>query len=288
MALYERSSSRVLDRPVLVVSLEGWVDAGLGAATAALTLLGSVETEVLGVFDGDELLDHRARRPMVRIDDGVNTGLTWPQIQVRGGSDGAAQDVAFLVGPEPDLRWHAFAGSVVDLAAEMGVRMMVGLGAFPAPVPHTRPVRLAATSTSAELSNQVGILKGTIEVPGGIEAALEQEMARADIPAVGLWARVPHYVAAMPFPAASVALIDGLARLTGLAVDSAVLHTSADEAARRVDALIAQSEEHTAMVQKLETSIDAAEGNPLDLGEMPSGDQIAAELERYLRGEGNG
>lgn len=288
MALYERGSSRSLERPVLVVSLEGWVDAGLGAATAALTLLGSVDTEVLAVFDSDELLDHRARRPMVRISDGVSAGLTWPQIQVRGGSDRSGQDVAFLVGPEPDLRWHAFSRSVVDLAVDLGVRLMVGLGSFPAPVPHTRPVRLAATSTDGDLARQVGVINGTIDVPGGIEAALEHEMAQADIPAVGLWARVPHYVAAMPFPAASAALIDGLARLTGLQVDSSALHTSADEAARRVDELIAQSEEHTAMVRKLESSIDAAEGNPFDLGEMPSGDQIAAELERYLRGEGSG
>lgn len=285
MALYERRPGRQPDAPVLVVSLEGWVDAGLGATSATATLLGSIPTEVLATFDGDYLIDQRARRPVLRIVDGMNTGLTWPEIRLLVGEDRQGNDIVFLVGPEPDMHWRPFVSGVLELAQELGVRLAVGLGAFPAAAPHTRPVRLAATATTSELASRVGVVPGTLEVPAGIEAALEQGFAAADIPAVGLWARVPHYVAAMPYPAASAALIDGLASIADLTLESAGLHAAADATRTRVDELIAQSGEHQAMVKQLEENIDAAEGTPLNLGPLPSGDEIAAELERYLRGE---
>ncbi len=285
MALYQLRTDPELHSPVLVVALEGWVDAGLGAANAVASMLGSIKTEVIATFDTDELVDHRARRPVVRIENGVSTELRWPEIQIRCGQDVGGNDVCFLVGPEPDLRWHAFASDVVELSDHLGVRLAVGLGAFPAPAPHTRPIRLAATTTDPDLAARVGYINATIEVPGGIGAVLEHSFAAEGIQAVGLWARVPHYVAAMPFPAASAVLVDGLSRVAGLTLDASALHAAADETRGKVDDLIAQSSEHTAMVSQLEASIDAAEGNPMDIGEVPSGDQIAAELERYLRGE---
>src|SRR5438552_441754 len=285
MALYERRPSRQPDRPVLVLSLEGWVDAGLGATSATTALLGSIPTEVLATFDGDDLIDQRARRPVLRIVDGLNAGLTWPEIRLLVGEDRTGNDMVFLVGPEPDLHWRPFVAGVVELAQELGVRLAVGLGAFPAAAPHTRPVRLAATATTPDLASRVGVVSGTLEVPAGIEAALEQGFAATEIPAVGLWERVPHYVSAMPYPAASAALVDGLANIAGLTLESAGLHAAADVTRSRVDELIAQSTEHKAMVSQLEDNIDAAEGTPLDLGPLPSGDEIAAELERYLRGE---
>jgi hypothetical protein len=285
MALYELHPTRQLERPVLVTSLEGWVDAGLGAANAILNILGSVETEPLATFDTDALIDYRARRPVARIVEGVNTGLKWQQLQLRAGRDAAGNDMAFLVGPEPDFRWHEFLANVAGLSEQIGVRLAVGLGAFPAPAPHTRPVRLAATATSAELASRVGFVNGTLEVPAGIESALERELDAAGIPAIGLWARVPHYVSAMAFPAASAALVEGLCAVAGLSLDSSALRSAGDETLRKVDKLIADSQEHTAMVRQLESTIDAAEGNPLNLGEVPTGDEIAAELERYLRGE---
>ena len=217
----------------------------------------------------------------------MNEGLTWPVIQVRLGTDRAGADVCYLVGPEPDFRWPTFVTSVVTLARELGVRMVVGLGAFPAPAPHTRPVRLAATAPreSSELVARVGIVQGEIDVPSGVWGALEIAFGEASIPTVGLWARVPHYVSGMAFPSASAALLDGLAALGDLSLDSTALHTAADASLQQVDDLIAKSAEHTAMVRQLERSVDAAEGNPLDLGTLPTGDELAAELERYLRDE---
>jgi proteasome assembly chaperone (PAC2) family protein len=177
--------------------------------------------------------------------------------------------------------------AVVSLTRELGIRMAVGLGAFPAPAPHTRPVRLAATAplASSDLLARVGVMQGEIEVPSGIWGALEIAFGEADIPAVGLWARVPHYVAGMAFPSAGAALLDGLSAIADLTIDSSSLHTTADTTLRQVDALIAKSDEHTAMVRQLERTVDATEGNPLDIGQVPTGDELAAELERYLRGD---
>jgi len=285
--LYRLTGAQAPEAPVLVVALEGWVDAGLTAATALTGLLETVETEVYAVFDGEQLIDERARRPRLRISDGVIEEISWAEPVVRVGKDRIGSGLAVLTGPEPDFRWRSFSEAVHQMAVGMGTRLMVGFGGFPAAAPHTRPIKLASTSSSPALAQQVGFIHGTIEVPSGVEAVLEQTLAAGGIPAVGLWARVHHYVAAMPFPAAAMALLDGLAAVSGLVIDSDVLADAAEAARRKVDELIAESSEHAAMVHQLETSLDELEGAPSSLGQeaMPSGDELAAELERYLREE---
>jgi proteasome assembly chaperone (PAC2) family protein len=281
--LYRIVDQPTMDTPLLVVTLEGWIDAGLGAAAALAALLGSMPTELVATFDVDVLLDHRARRPVMRIVDGVNTGLMWPEIQLRGGRAASGKDVLFLVGPEPDHQWRAFASAVAELAGEFAVDLVVGLGAFPAPAPHTRESRLAATATTSDLAHKVGFLPGTIDVPAGVQAALERQFAELGIPAVGLWARVPHYAAAMPYPEASAILLEGLERLTGVRVDTSELRTAAVAARARLDELIANSDEHANLVRQLEAQMDAESERPL--GIIPSGDELAAEVERFLREE---
>ena len=285
--IFEIHREPVVRDPVLVVCLEGWVDAGLGATTALAALLGQGETEPVVTFNGEHFLDQRARRPVARIVNGVTTELSWPRTLVRQGRDAEGRDIFFLVGPEPDFHWRAFTDAVVGLARSWRVRLVVGLGAFPAPAPHTRPVKLAATapSESSYLIERVGIVQGELEVPAGVMAALEVAFGQAGTPAVSLWARVPHYVAGMPFPEASAVLVEGLAGIAGLTLDSSALRRAADSSRRQVDQLIAGSSEHEDMVRKLEESIDASEGNAMGVDEVPSGDEIAAELERFLRGE---
>ena len=119
-----------LAEPVLVIALEGWVDAGLGATAAVASLLGQGHTESLVTFNGEHFLDQRARRPVATIVNGITTELTWPRTMVRHGTDESGRDVLFLVGPEPDFHWRAFTDAVVGLAASWRVRMVVGLGAF--------------------------------------------------------------------------------------------------------------------------------------------------------------
>ncbi|MGI8776109.1 MAG: proteasome assembly chaperone family protein [Acidimicrobiales bacterium] len=288
-SLYVVHSRPDLDRPVLVMAPEGWIDAGLGGATAQEALLTGIETEVIATFDADMLLDHRARRPTARIVDGVYEDLVWPEIELRGGRDEEGHDVLLLVGPEPDHLWRAYAQAVGELAVAFDVRILVGMGAFPAPVPHTRPGSLAATATSSELARSVGVVGGTLEVPAGVLVAIERRFAEIGIPAVGLWARVPHYAAAMAYPEASVLILQGLAKVADVVVDTAELVDAAATTSQRLDELTANSAEHSALVRQLEARADAeAAGGlaPTGWENLPTADELGAEVERFLEGEG--
>jgi proteasome assembly chaperone (PAC2) family protein len=276
-----------LERPVLVVAMEGWVDAGLAAGTATASLLAAMPNEVVATFDDDALIDFRARRPMLRVVNGVDTELRWATIRLLAATNRTGRSVLILAGPEPDMRWHGFVSEVVQLASRLQVELVVGLGAFPAPVPHTRPVRLVGTSTVAELAARVGFLPASVDVPAGVQGALEFTFGEAKVPSVGLWARVPHYAAAMPYPAASAALLDGLARMADLEIDTSALHSAAAATHQQIEQLIAQSDEHAALVRQLEAQQDREEGLAATaFGDLPSGDELAAELERFLRGQG--
>ncbi len=279
-----------LDRPVMVIGLEGWVDAGLGASAAIAQLLESSPTTAVAEFDTELLIDQRARRPIARLEDGVTTELTWPAITIVAGKDRVGADILYLTGPEPDFRWPTFIKAVVALAKGLQVRTVVGLGAFPAPTPHTRPVRLASTvpPQSVDLAGRVGTVHGTLEVPAGVQAALEVSLGSAGIPVIGLWARVPHYVSAMPYPEASAVLIEGLCAVTGTVLDSSSLRAAGEASRRQVDELIGANPDHLEMVRRLETALDSEEVDPVGLDvDVPSGDEIAAELEQFLRGEGH-
>lgn len=275
-----------LHRPVLVVALEGWIDAGLAATNAMGCLLVTLNAQLMATFDADALIDHRARRPVLRVTDGVDAELRWPAIELRVAEvDG--RSLLLLTGQEPDFRWHQFVKEVVGLASRLHVELVVGLGSFPAPVPHTRPVRLVASSPSQELAAQVGYFSGSVEVPAGTQSALEHAFGQAGVQAVGLWARVPHYASAMPYPAASVALLEELSRLCEVKLGPGGLLQSAEQTKVQIDQLIASNEEHQAMVRQLEESLDRQDNEAgMDLQNLPSGEEIAAELERFLRGEG--
>jgi len=274
-----------LDHPVLVMCLEGWIDAGQAANTAMSALRRTMPNELLATFDSDELIDHRARRPLLRIVNGVDADLRWPELRLEAATNRTGRSVLLLSGPEPDMRWHQFTREVVDLATRLEVEMVVGLGAFPAPVPHTRRVRLAGTSTDAELAGRIGFIPATLDVPAGAQGALEYAFGAAGYPSLGLWARVPHYAAALPYPAAAAALLDELAQVASLEIDTKALHAAAAATATQIDALISGSEEHLELVRQLEHQDDTEGMAATAFGDLPSGDELAAELERFLRGE---
>jgi predicted ATP-grasp superfamily ATP-dependent carboligase len=279
-----------VDQPVLVMAPEGWIDAGLGGGGAMATLVSSVTTELVATFDSDALLDHRARRPVARITDGVYEDVLWPEIELRAGKDNAGNDILLLVGPEPDHSWRAFARALGEVSQTLGVRLAVGMGAFPAPVPHTRSGSVVATATSPELAGSVGVVKGTLDVPAGIVVAVQRRFAEIDIPALALWARVPHYAAAMPYPEASLLLLEQLAAVGGLSLDLDPLREAAEAARTRLDELTANSMEHRALVNQLEAQVDA-EGSGEDEGSgswsnLPSAEELGAEVERFLRDQG--
>jgi hypothetical protein len=300
MALSHRDLHVTPTNPVLVMGLEGWVDAGLSGGNALSALLGSMRTEPIVTFDADQLVDHRSRRPSQRIVNGVLESVTYSEIQLRYGTDAGGNDILLLVGPEPDYKWKAFRDELMSVCDDLGVRLAVGLGGFPAPMPHTRPTRIIATAIDQAMANDVGFIPGVREVPAGIHAALLKGFEEHAIPALSLWAMVPHYVSGMPYPEASVGLLEHLARLGGIVVDLTELRAAADVTRNRIDGLIAQNPEHIAMVEGLERQFEAelseASGSglssnsgdhpPLDMENLPSGDEIAAELQRFLREEG--
>ena len=290
MPLYELHDSPILTEPVMVMVLEGWIDAGHAAGNAAQTLLGGLDTFPVASFDSDTLLDHRARRPVMHLVDGVNRGLSWPAIELRAAGDEAGNDLLLLLGPEPDHAWRAFTSSALDLAQQFGARMVVGLGEYPAMVPHTRPVTLSVTASSDELAAVSGLLRGTLDVPAGVQAAIEQECSIRDVPAVGLWAQVPHYIGGevAPYPAASVALLRQLERASGLKLPLGTLEADAERTRHRIDAAMATNSDNLEMLRTLESNHDEQHGTPGPVvdGPLPSADELAAEVERFLRDQG--
>jgi proteasome assembly chaperone (PAC2) family protein len=278
-SLYSMVERPDVESPVLIMVLKGWIDAGLGADGAADVLRAEMQPRTVARFDADTLLDWRARRPTMRLVDGVNTQLIWEETELSWAKDGLGHDVLLLIGNEPDHAWLAFSEQVVDLAEDLGVRLVLGLGAYPTPVPHTRSPLLAASASTDELAQ--GLLRNSVEVPSGVQGMIERRAALRGLPALGLWAQVAHYVSAMPYPAASLALLQGANRVTGLDLPLGNLPDLAAASRQRIDELIAQNPEHTAMLEQLEAQADQQESNTAL--QATSGDELAAELERFLR-----
>jgi hypothetical protein len=277
--------------PVLVVMLLGWIDAG-GAAASAMAVL---EEELLARpilrFDPDTFIDFRARRPLLQLREGVIEHMIWPVTELKVGRDPVGHDVLLLTGQEPDSAWHRFLDNLLEVAAQLGVVKVVGLGAYPFATPHTRPSRLSVTCGSAEVAASMRFLKNSIDVPAGISAAIETRFTDYGIPSFGLWAQVPHYVAAAAYPAATVALLSGLNETVGVVTEAVAVRQEAIAQRAQLDQLVSGNAEHVTMLRQLEELYDA-EPAPARAGpgvvprDLPSGDELAAELERFLRDQG--
>lgn len=281
-----------LEDPVLVVMMSGWIDASGAAAAAMVTLDRETGATPLVTFDDDTYIDYRARRPTLQLRDGVSTRLVWSAPELKVGRDLNGRDVLLLSGPEPDMAWHRFATTIADLAEQLAVSRMTALGAFPFAAPHTRPPQLSVTSPSAEVVAALPFRTSSVDVPAGMAAALEHAVWDRGIPALGIWSQVPHYVATMSYPAASVALLDGLSTATGITVDASELRREAVLQRERLDQLVEGNDEHQAMVAQFERLYDAADeqpptGRPGEGGlELRTGEEIAGEIERFLRDQG--
>ena len=274
-----------LDSPVMVVMLTGWIDASGAAAAAMSTVQDEWAVRPLATFDGDTFIDYRARRPTMELREGVNVRLVWADIELHVGQDSRGHDVLTLSGPEPDSQWRKFADVVSTLAVELGVQQMVALGAYPFATPHTRDPRLSSSSPSADVVANVPYLKNSVDVPAGMGAVLEHAFTEKGMPALGIWAQVPHYVSALSYPAATLALLTGLHDVAGLVVDAAGIRQETIIQRQRLDQLVASNDEHRSMVNQLEELYDQAQQQTdlLGTGDIPTGDELAAEFERFLR-----
>jgi hypothetical protein len=270
--------------PVLLYAFAGFVDAGGGVRLAADHILSTCDHTLVATFDIDELLDYRARRPRMTYVVDRFTSVDMPRICLYQVRDAAGQGFLLLVGPEPDYQWQRFLRAVRALAARFEVRLAVGLSAIPWPAPHTRPIGVTLHGSETELVAGRSNVIGEIEVPGHIGALLEFELGQQEVPSVGVTVQVPHYLSQFDYPASAIALLDSAAALAGLHLPSEGLQPAAQRAEREVAEQIAGNDEFATVVAALEQQYDQMaqiRSAAADLA-VPSGDEIAAQVERFL------
>ena len=274
-----------LERPVLIASFTGWNDAADAASVAVGALASSWEARRFGGFDGEEFFDFQTTRPQVKLVDGVTREIEWPEnmlsateprLEAAGG-----RGAVLLTGPEPNFRWRAFCAAVVELARALDVELVVTMGALLADVPHSRPVSVAANSQDAALVESLGLSASRYEGPTGITGVLHRACADGGLPSVSFWASVPHYLPAVPSAPAALALLDKLSGLLGMEVDTADLESTAETYQEQVSVAVSQDSDLSSYVRMLEERFDTQTNQgPRNL---PSGDELAQELEGFLR-----
>ncbi|MDP3968189.1 MAG: PAC2 family protein [Nocardioides sp.] len=279
-------------RPVLVHALDGFLDAGHAGSLAAGSLLGEQPGRVVASFDIDEFYDYRARRPPMTFAENHYEGYEAPRLVVRLQHDDADVPYLLLHGPEPDTHWEAFCRAVLHLVERFDVRMTVALGSVPMAVPHTRPVKLTNHATRPDLLVQENVWTGDIRVPSSAQALLEIRLGEADQDACGFVAHIPHYVAQFDYPRAAATLLEQVSVVTDLVWDLEGLRVLGEEKMVEISAQIEESADVREVVRGLEQQYDAfhraaADEAPSLLAEprdLPSGDELGAEFERFLAG----
>ncbi|MFE6777713.1 PAC2 family protein [Streptomyces sp. NPDC057702] len=264
--------------PVMICAFEGWNDAGDAASTAVGHLDREWKGEVFAALDAEDYYDFQVNRPTVWLDGGVRK-VTWPTTRlsvVRTGGD-KPRDLVLVRGIEPSMRWRSFCNEILGFAHELGVEMVVVLGALLGDTPHTRPVPVSGVTSDPDLARSLDLEESRYEGPTGIVGILQESCTHAGVPAVSLWAAVPHYVSQPPNPKATLALLNRLEDLLELRIPLGELPEDARAWQLGVDQLAAEDSEVAEYVQSLEEARDTAE-----LPEA-SGEAIAREFERYLR-----
>jgi proteasome assembly chaperone (PAC2) family protein len=277
-----------LERPVLIAGFTGWNDAAEAASLAVRTMGEQWEARRFGAFDGEEFFDYQTTRPQIKLVEGVTRTVEWPEnelsaTEARVGALGG-RGAILLSGPEPNFRWRAFSQAVVNLARELDVRLVVTLGALLADVPHSRPVSVAANAQDPSLVENLGLTASRYEGPTGITGVLHRYCASKDLPSVSFWASVPHYLSSVPSAPAALALLQSLSNLLGTSFNTTHLNSTSEDYQRQVSVAVAQDSDLASYVRMLEERYDAQ----TESGErnLPSGDELARELERFLREKG--
>jgi proteasome assembly chaperone (PAC2) family protein len=266
--------------PIMVIVLTGWVDAGMAGAGAVAVLGEQLEARrTFGHIDLADLLDLQQTRPTVHLVAGTTREVVWPSIDLIAGHLG--RDVVICMGPEPSLRWQAVLGELVTLAQQLGVTRAFTLGGIPSVASHRRPVHVLATGTSPELVAEIGGWRSDYQGPGGASSALQVMLGAAGVPTVALWAQVPHYVSTGPSPTAIRALLARMRDLSGVLVDLGPLDDQVRAYIERVDAGLSDRPDVAEVVRAIEEG-SGSEEEP-DETQLPSGDELASEIERFLR-----
>ena len=267
-----------LERPVVAVAYRGLFDAS-AAATAAVTWMAHrFDASIIGDVDPETYYDFTQERPVVAFDEDGERRLHWPANEVMlAHGDEVPRDLVLMSGIEPHLRWRTFADSLVEVVAHTGAESVVTMGAMAGMAPHTRPLRVVASSTNLRLAERLGLDRPSYQGPTGLIGVLHEALDRAGIPVISLRVSVPHYVPDAPNPKATRALLRRFEQVTGIETGYADLDEPAAEWQRHVEAAVKGDTEIAEYVRQLE--VDADESDEM----LPSGDDLAAEFEAFLR-----
>jgi predicted ATP-grasp superfamily ATP-dependent carboligase len=274
-----------LRAPAMVCAFRGWNDAGDAASSAVSFLASALEARRFARIDSEEFYDFQANRPCVQLDEGNKREIVWPTVEVfEAPAPRAPRDLVLVQGIEPSMRWRAFSSHLVDLAEALGVQVVVSLGALLGDVPHTRPVTMTGYASDPSLVARLGMMSSSYEGPTGIVGVLQHACADAGLPSASLWAAVPHYVAAAANPKAALALVRRLEGLIGVSVDVSELESAAADYERQVGLAVQSDPDIQAFVERLEQAAESEEESSQQ--EVPSGDMLAREFQRFLRQRG--
>ena len=274
-----------LRAPILVAAFAGWNDAASAATTALQAAAVDLDADVVARIDPEEFYDFQVTRPTIRLTDGQARHVDWPQNTVVAARTEAERDLVLLSGIEPNLRWRTFAETILDVCERLGVEMVVTMGALIADVAHSRPVPITGLASDPELVERLDLSRSNYEGPTGIVGIVHDQCRRRGVSSASLWAAVPHYVAAVPNPKAALALLRRLEGLTGVAVEASELEDAMERFEQQVDRAVRANPEIQELVQRLEAEQEAT----FSIGdEVPNGDEIAQDFQRFLRQRGAG
>jgi predicted ATP-grasp superfamily ATP-dependent carboligase len=269
----------------MVCAFKGWNDAGDAASGAVSFLASALDASSFARLDSEEFYDFQSNRPCIRFDENEVREITWPTVEIfEAAAPRAPRDLVLVQGVEPSMRWREFTTHLVDLAEALGVQVVVSLGALLGDVPHTRPVAMSGHASDGALLERLGIQASSYEGPTGIVGVLHTACARAGLPSASLWAAVPHYVAAASNPKAALALLRRVEVLIGVSVDVSELEVAAADYERQVGLAVRSDPDIQAFVERLEQAADSEEQDVNE--ELPSGDILASEFQRFLRQRG--
>jgi proteasome assembly chaperone (PAC2) family protein len=274
------SSRPDLRRPVFLAAFRGWNDGGQGATLGAGYLARQWGAEEFATIDPENFYDFQEVRPQVMLEDGLTRKLEWPaNTFLHAPIPGLDRDAVILLGVEPNLRWKTYSKLVVGFVQELGIDLVATYGSLLADVPHTRPAPVSAAASDPSLVEEMGVEPSRYEGPTGILGVLLDDCRHAGVPAVSLWAAVPHYVSLAPSPRAALALCRRFGELLSIDIDLAELETASEEYSEQVTEAVASDSETASYVEELERRVDMME----EEADLPSGESLAAELTRFLR-----
>lgn len=276
-----------LRAPAMVCAFSGWNDAGDAASNATSFLASALEAQRFARVDSEEFYDFQSNRPTVKIDESQARVISWPCVELlEARAPRAPRDLVILQGAEPSMKWRSFSKLVVDLAEALDVQLVVTLGALLADVPHSHPVAMTGFASDPALMERLALKPSTYEGPTGIVGVLHAACSQAVLPSASVWASVPHYVASATSPKATLALLRKLELLVGVSVDVSELESASEEYEHQVSLAVQSDPDIQAFVERLEQRAAESDEDELGPNELPSGDTIAREFQRFLRQRG--